>query len=367
MNTNNTSPLLALKQSLLNQEELAELTLNDLQRKITNPQYIDNVCVLLNNVSKVFNTDMGIDTKTTKVFLSSYVMTNHVEEVTSNDHYAQKLKGYAHDLLFNLDFLFEDRRVTMKEYNNYMNSLNRYLEFFDIWKRRDGLIMARPVISSYFEYDLLSKNINKVLEEEKLEDDVLNRLKEKRRDVARVKNKLMQNIRILSGNAGLEYLQRGELPMFNDEQIFSDVEKTVKQAFWDTVKENLGKDDSEQLLQLLGELKGIILETSPSKAQELNENLDLDLLKQLIEAGALNTNSLKLYTNYIIGHIESMQQPSEDENTKMWKENLMNKFENETRSEALVYFFQHAFEKLEKIRYLTKRIREELSKMAKGN
>ena len=362
----NTSPLLESKNLLLNQEDLAELSLNDLQKKVTNKTYIENVCNLLNDISKIFNTDMGINTKTTKMFLSSYLITNHIEQISSNDHYAQKLKGFAQDLLFNLDFLFEDRNTTMKEYNNYMNSLNRYLEFFNVWKKRDGLIMARPVISSYFEYDMLSQNVDNALEEEKMEEDVASRLREKKKDINLIKKKLMQNIRILSGNDGLDYLQRKELPMFNDEQIFSDVEKTVKQAFWDTVKENLGKDDSEQLLQLLGELKGLILETSPNKTQELNEHLDLDLLKQLIQSGSLNTEALKTYTNYIISHIETMQQPSEDENTRMWKENLMNQFDNESRSDALVYFFKHAFEKLEKIKYLTMKIREELAKMKNG-
>ena len=123
-----------IKRGLLNVESLSTLTFVDLQQKIKNEDFVKNINTFLSKLFQLYNNDMGINTKTTKLFLSAYVMMNFREEVTSNDTYAIKLGTNATDMIMNLETLFSEAKPTMKDYNNFMNSFNRYVEFFQVWR-----------------------------------------------------------------------------------------------------------------------------------------------------------------------------------------------------------------------------------------
>lgn len=360
--------LAVLKRGLLNLDALSALDFVALQNKIKNDDYISAVNTFLSRLSKIFGNDKRVDTKTTKIFLSSYLIMNHRETVTSNDTYAIKLQNHATDLLMNLETLFTKQKITLKEYNDYMNSFTRYIEFFQVWQERDSLLMARPAINSWLNHDIMIDNMKTNVKENKdltkeQKDLIMSRVK----DLRRVQLKLRHNIRIMAGKRGLEFLDNREMPYFKDEEIFQSVEKTVRRAFWDVVEQNFKDEKYDQMVILLGDVKAIILELVPSKKQELDTVLDTELLTQMIANGLLNDQAINQYINYIIGHIETMQQPSEDTNTRTWKENIaymINK--EEPRHTVLVYFFENAFNKLEKIKYLTLQIREQL-KLLKQN
>jgi hypothetical protein len=354
--------LVSLKQELLNLELVSSLDFVALQNKIKNEQYILSVNTFLSRLSKIFGNNKIVDKKVTKIFLSSYLLMNYREVVTSNDTYAIKLGNYATDLLMNLETLFTKEKVTLKEYNNYITSFTRYIQFFKIWQERDSLLMARPAINSWLNHDIMIENMKKNIKDDKnLTEEQKLIIKSRIQDLRRVQSKLRQNIKIISGMKGLEFLDNKEMPYFKDEEIFQSVEKTVRRAFWDVVAQNLKDEKYDQMIILLTDIKEIILDLAPTKKQELDNVLDKELLTQMIENGLLNNKAIDQYINYIIKHIETLQQPSEDTNTRTWKENItymINK--EEPRYKVLVYFFENAFNKLEKIKYLTLKIREQL-------
>jgi len=353
-----------LKRGLLNLDALTALEFTALQKKIQNKDYITSINTFLSRLFQLYNNQMGINAATTKIFLSSYMIMNHRETVTSNDTYAIKLGNNATDMIMNLETLFSDKKVTLKDYNNFMNAFNRYIKFFQVWRERDSLLMARPAINSYFNIDMLREALLDKLNKEDLTDEQKTKITSDIKDYERVLRKLTHNIRLIAGEKGLSFLESKDMPYFKDEEIFQSVEKTVRKAFWDVVKENFENEKYDQMIILLDDLKTIILELNPRVKQEIDGVIDTELLTQMINNGLLNDEGIQTYMNYIISHIENTQQPSEDTNTRLWKENIATMIQKgEKRSVVLGYFFENAFNKLEKIKALTLRIRAQLAQM----
>ena len=50
--------------------------------------------------------------------------------ITNNDNYAIKLSNNAVNVLMDLETLFTQEKITLKDYNKFMNSFNRYINFF---------------------------------------------------------------------------------------------------------------------------------------------------------------------------------------------------------------------------------------------
>ncbi len=348
-----------IQNALLNSERLSKLDFSSLQKKIQDKNYIQNINTFLSRLFQLYNNQMGINTKTTKLFLSAYVMMNHREVVTSNDTYAIKLGNYAIDMILHLDTLFTKQKVTLKDYNNFMNAFNRYIEFFQVWQERDSLLMARPCINSYFNIEMTIESLENT--EQKETDEQIKLRQEKISDLKRVLKKLKQNIKIIAGQKGLSFLESKDMPYFKDEEIFKSVEQTVRKAFWDVVCENFENEKYDQLIVLLGDLKTMIIELVPnakSIVDEMNQVIDTELLTQMINNGLLNDQAIQTYIHYIIAQIEKLQSASEDENTRMFRENIDTMIKNgEKRSSVLRYFFKNAFAKLEKIKAITLRIR----------
>ena len=154
-----------LKTNLLNLDYLTNLEFDVLRKKIIDEKYIKSVNTFLSRLFKFYNNSYGINKDTTKLYLSSYMIMSHRELITNNDTYAIKLENNAVDMLMFLETLFTKEKITLKDYNNFMNSFNRYIKFFKVWKERDSLIIARPAINSYFNIDMIVVSLNKKLED----------------------------------------------------------------------------------------------------------------------------------------------------------------------------------------------------------
>ena len=353
-----------LKNGLLNLEYLSALDFDALQQKLKNEQYVISVNTFLSRLFQLYNCELGINTATTKIFLSAYVIMSHREVVTSNDTYAVKLGNNATDMLLRLETLFTNT-ITLKDYNKFMNSFNRYVAFFKVWRERDSLLMARPVINSYFNTEMMVEQMqDSLVKNDKLTSEQKDLTADRIKDLKRVLLKLKQNIRIIAGNKGLSFLESREMPYFKDEDVFQSVEQTVRKAFWDVVTANFEDEKYDQMITLLDDLKSMMVELVPNTSfvTEIDQVIDTEHLTTMISHGLLTNEAIKLYINFIIGQIVKLQPASEDTNTQLFKENIESMFNNgEKRSTVLAYFFENAFNKMEKIKAVTLRIRAQLN------
>uniref|UniRef100_A0A670ZGV8 T-complex 11 n=1 Tax=Pseudonaja textilis TaxID=8673 RepID=A0A670ZGV8_PSETE len=96
----------------------------------------------------------------------------------------------------------------------------------------------------------------------------------------------------------------------------SRVKETVHKAFWDNLKEQLSKvpPDYSHAVKLLQEIKetllALLLPRQTRLKSQIEEALDIELIKQEAEHGALNIPSL---TTYILGTMAMLCAPIRDE------------------------------------------------------
>ena len=337
--------LVESKETLLEYSTVTSLSFEDLRKKISGKQFVQDVSLLLTDLMKVYNTDIVFNTKTTKLFLTSYMLYSHTKVITNNDNYSQRLGQCAGDLINSLETLFE--KFTITQYNIFVKNFKIYVGFFGVWKERDCLLTIRPILNSYFELDLIIAHTK--------EED-------RKTDYRLVQKKIRENILLIAGETGIDFLEKKELPYFKDEQIFNDMEATVQKAFWDVFEENIKSGDLKHMGILLGEVKGMFLEIAPRLQEELDEYLDIDLINKMIEAKLVNNDAIHQYMTYIIEKIKSIQAAADDKDTDLFLQNVNDMFKNRKEiNETMKYFFKNTFHKLEKIKHTVNVIRAQIA------
>jgi len=334
------------KLKLLNYNELARLSFEDLNKRISNKNYIDEVNTFLNDVMKNVNTLYRFDKKTTKVFLLSYLILFHTEIINNRkDDFAEKIKLYSSDLVFSFEDMFK-HKLSMKTYETFNQNLQKYFVFFEKWKQRDALILIRPMLQTCY-------TIEGLIQQLKLKDEIDN---EKIANLEKQHKNLLQNIKVIAGSKGIECYNGRKLPVFIDEKIFTDTEKVVRRAFWDVFEENIQEKNNKQVPELLKDIKKLIKEVVKDETfiNDLDISINIDHISAIIDTDEFIIDNIKVYIYYLISKLEKIQQPSEDKNTKMFLENINEMINKEEKLEKILrYFFENYFQKLEKIKYLT--------------
>ena len=328
---------------LLDRQTLLTKSFDDLTTLLRQTDFITSVNELMNNLFSLFSNKTYTNQQTRK-FLSSYVVAFHKEEVLNNDNFANHLFESGNKLVNTLCDLFErpenlcDRRLLAE----FLKSESEYLAFFDHWKARDQLILIRPMIKT-------TVDINHILENSKTLTN------ERRMEYTMMKRVIRRKVKTIVGQRGLEMLDSGEVTYFKDEKVFSDVEQTVRRAFWDVVEENINNNNFEQIGFLLTDIKKFFHTFLPNREDmrtDIDEHIDEELVVQMLSNGSFGGDEIVSMMLFIIGYLERLQAPSEDEDTRLFKENVMSQLQRgEQLSKTLRYFFTTVFEKLEKIKH----------------
>jgi hypothetical protein len=231
-----------------------------------------------------------------------------------------------------------------------MNNMFIFEQDFMNWKKRDALILIRPMLKSY--YELL---------------DIKEVYNNKKRDISlldRKLNKLKKNIKIIGGEEGLNYLKKRQIPVFKSEKKISEIEKTVKKAFWDILEENINNKNYDQIPLLLNDIKIMLDEIIDNKSflKSIFEYIDIELITKLIKEDGFNFSLIYSYIKYLIDILYKILPPSDDEKTKLFQENIDIMFKNQKSvGEILRYFFEEYFIKLEYLKVLTIEIKKILN------
>jgi len=327
--------------TMFNSEQLQSKTFEDIQTSLKNVEFINAATVFLKSTFANNFTDQQ-----TRVFLTSFILYEHASEITNGDVYSERLQQCAKSLINEMNYYIVVK--TDKQKKTFFKEFFVYMNFFDIWKQRESMIMVRPVITSYHEIGLM-----RVQETDE----------ERKRDYGLLQKKIKQNIYIIAGNAGIEMLESGKVPMFKDEKVFTDVEQTVRKAFWDVFHENIESNNFEAVYNLLEDLKQMMLYVAPEKngkKLEVNAVFDMDLLKQVINEKMSHTDIFNLMT-YVITFLKENQSASEDKSTELFEQALYSKIETQEKlSQLLVFFFKTSLSKMENIQMSKKNFLDNL-------
>lgn len=340
------------KELLLSNEKLCSYNFDELSKYIRNKENVENIKNFLNLLMAALNLKLRFNLMETRTFLTSYIFMYQTDIVLkSNDEVNEKMKSCSYELSLCFDSLFED--YSLKNTLKFEKIYLEYVRFFNQWKKRDSLIMIRPILKSYFELELIRDEFKKVNNQDFLHID-------------RKLKSLENNIKIIAGDDGLMYLKQRKVPVFKNEKVYTDVEKTVKKAFWDSIEENIENNKLEQIPLLLNDIKNMI--KSMIKNQKYIENLDnqidTDMVSNLLKSTNPDFKFIYNYISFLISKLFELQPANEDKNTKLFKETIDNMFEKQEKtSKILRYFFENYFLKLEKIKQVTSYIQNNITKI----
>ena len=170
------------------------------------------------------------------------------------------------------------------------------------------------------------------------------------------RNIILDKIKILGGYQHfLETKQKFEEFSTNIINVYEQIEKTIKTAYWDSFQEKLSRETPDYLviIPLLKDIQNMLFLCIPNRYDihvEIRENIDIDLIQQMVEHNAIDTNDIIKISKYIIYLIEQYQAKSEDSNTKKWSDALYAELNSTNKLDIFFkHFFKGAFNKLENI------------------
>lgn len=340
------------KELLLNTEKLSQLDFENLTNYIKNAENIENIKNFLNLLMAALNLKIRFSLNDCKSFLTIYVFMYHEEVVLkSMDPVNKRMQDLSIEVSLVFDSLFND--YSLKNSLKFEKILKNYFNFFNEWKKRDSLIMIRPILKSYFELEILRDEFKKVDNKDYLH-------------INRKLKSLEHNIKMLAGEEGLMYLKQKKVPVFKNEKVYTDVQKTVKKAFWDSIEENIENNKLEQIPLLLEDIKTMIKSMINNKQyiETLDKQIDTELVKNILNSSNPDFKFIYQYINFLISKLYDLQPPAEDKNTKVFKETIDTMFNNQEKvSKILRYFFENYFIKLESIKKVTNYIKNNITKI----
>lgn len=340
------------KELLLSTEKLCSYTFDELTKYLKNTEKVEEIKNFLNLLMAAINLKIRFNTMNTRTFLTSYLFMYQSDILLkSQDEVNEMMKSSSYELSLTFDSLFDD--YSLKNALKFEKVWLQYVNFFKQWKQRDALIMVRPILKSYFEIELIRDEFKKVNNQDFLH---LNR---------KLKS-LEHNIKMIAGDEGMMYLKQRKVPVFKSEKMYSDVEKTVKKAFWDSIEENIENQKLDQIPLLLNDIKSFIksMVKNQKYIENLDKQIDTELVENILKSSNPDFNFIYQYISFLISKLFELQPPAEDKNTKLFKETIDNMFQKQEKtSKILRYFFENYFIKLEKIKQITSYIKNNITKI----
>eukprot|EP00949_MAST-11_sp_MAST-11-sp1_P000294 g294.t1 len=134
-----------------------------------------------------------------------------------------------------------------------------------------------------------------------------------------------------------------------------EVQKTVKAAYWDSIRYRIGEGNTEDLVRLIRDLRGAllgVLEAMP-KARAIAadlEKIDLDFISQQLKAGAFSSSDFTAVLRAFHGVFNKLQSAARDASTNAWLEESLALINSEaTLADAIEPIFSGAFDIVEQI------------------
>lgn len=317
------------------------MALDEMLKLFKTKQFINESYDLYNNINKsykFYTPDYKINQIIIRKILTSYLIFYYKTDIVMvDDEISDKLFIKSRKLIFDFDKLYKEN--TINNFKIFEKSFNEYLKYFEYWKKRESIILSRPLIIKYF-------NFEKELERENTD-------KEK---IKTILIKLEKNILLLLGKEEFNKIKINKtIPISENEPIIQQTKTAMHKAFWDILKENIQKKNENSVLILLEEIKNNLIEINPKKIDLINEHLDLKIIQNiLIESKCIISKdyTINIY-NFISTIISDVLETKDKQKIEKVNENIKNKKEIITEEiDYLIYTFKNIYNIMEQIRIL---------------
>jgi hypothetical protein len=175
-------------------------------------------------------------------------------------------------------------------------------------------------------------------------------------EIEKQKNKILKHVRHIDGDDAVSFVKNYQPPkLMIDDKVYEQIEKTMKKAYWDRLKEDIENGDFSMVTSLLTDVRDMIFQLIPNRQdirEEFNGKCDLELVEQMITHKAMDVKTVYSIALMFIEYLKMLQAPIDDRDTQEWCDGITNLFytENITYSDILPAFFSGMFQRLEKIK-----------------
>ena len=329
--------LLKLDELGIRLAKLQNKSFEELQKILINQEVYDTMNLFLKSIK------CNIDST---LFLTSFAMKFHMafmvdDKDTPENRDILKLIDVTLNLYENL-FNFDSELI-----DNFSKYLLVFNEKFSIWKRNDLLKVIEEYSKMFWSLET-HKRIKGISEQQ---------IKE----ICGKQDKIKENIKTIGGKEGIEIFNKYS-PVFFDEgaidNLKSQIEVTYKKAYWDKLIEDLNNKSYNSIISILEEVRERIALLTPNRVDMhklLEEYIDTELIKQMLENNAVDDNYFYRLSCYIIERLKELEAPIENKKTEEWQSEIDEIFKSKiVIGEYFANFFQKVFIKLEKIENDTK-------------
>ncbi len=286
------------------------------------------------------------------VCFPDFVFNNEIKDV---DDLQFKNLSNKISILFNniLNYTNDDEHKVNSDVKvqEFKIELDNFIVFFDKWKKKDVIKVLLPFANSYYELNdtlaLVTQN-----QQEPVTDDI----KIWKSEIEKQKNKILQHVRRIDGDDAVSFVQNYQPPkLMIDDKVYEQIEKTMKKAYWDKLKEDIENEDFSMITSLLIDVRDMIFQLIPNRQdirEEFNGKCDLELVEQMITQKAMDVKTVYSIALMFIEYLKMLQAPIDDKDTQEWCDGITNLFytENITYGDILPAFFSGMFKRLEKIK-----------------
>lgn len=221
--------------------------------------------------------------------------------------------------------------------------ISKYNRIFKDWQKVDNNELIQTLKISYhnikYSLDEFERH-KKEVEESSDHDEMLGCIQHMTESMGKIKRRYIHAQR---RNGVLEEQALEELEKITANELYmtlSDLEQMIKgaqNAFWDNFKKELTEDDFSRLPEILHGIKSALSDILSSTrhtpddkfhnelVSNLDENFDVDFIKQMIDNNVFEPQKLIGYINYLSTIIKSLQAPEDDAALEQWERKVHEK------------------------------------------
>jgi hypothetical protein len=323
---------------------------------------------LINNVDKFINRLVNGSKKhcVARELLVTFVIAGYPETVFDNitDDLVVTLIKVSKNIVYLYDSFYKSiNDVKIKLFKNYMTQFN---ELFNKWKERDLKKVLEPMIFSYFELEETKKIV--------LNEKYLNPEKNLNPDALQfinlcngLQNKLTNYMKKIDGLKYFNKFKSINYDMSPNEykKLHNIISETMHKAYWNVLLEELESTPPKynQLIKIVDEVKLelidiVVIDDNLDNTEiklakqniitEINENIDTELMRQMLDNNAMSDEEIYKMLLYIVGLVKRLEAPFMDQDTVEWMNQL--NLQNEELKFALINYFIKLFNKIKTIK-----------------
>jgi len=286
-----------------------------------------------------------------KYFLSIYMIIHHPKTIITKETELELRLLYLCNKLNNVLFYlinstnYKDFYVNKMLFNLFYTN---YLETFISWKDYDKNKIKNDLHTLYFElegdkkrrYDDIDNETNKIFID----------------NIEREQQKILDKLYKIGGQEAVDNLKQIQIHMNslqdNIKQLYSRIQDNLHKSYWHHIRDELSKDPPNNMIiiDLLKETKDMLLCCNKNLKSSLDQYIDIPFIEDMIKHNSIDNKTIVSLVNWIITQIQELQASVYDEETEIWKKEIIGKFEKGMLlADFFPMFFKGVFEKLQRI------------------